>query len=50
MYFIECKDCNGELKYIGETSRSLGERLDEHFANMDDSLYSLIIKPNSKMG
>lgn len=50
VYCIECNDCNGEFKYIGETSRSLGERFDERFTNSDDkqSVF-LIIKPNTTM-
>ena len=36
VYCIECKDCEEEYKYIGETSRSLGERFEEHLACMND--------------
>lgn len=37
VYCIECAECKGEFKYVGETSRSLGERFLEHFKNLDDS-------------
>ena len=36
VYCIECRDCEEEYKYIGETSRSLGERFEEHLACMND--------------
>ena len=36
MYCIECAQCKGGFKYVGETSRSLGERFMEHFHNVDD--------------
>ena len=36
VYCIECAHCKGEFKYIGETSRSLGERFTEHYKGLDD--------------
>ena len=33
VYGIHCKMC-GKIMYVGETSRSVGERLKEHLANI----------------